>query len=130
MSLLIYGLVLLILAPYNLYKHYNTASWIDDMAPEHTLIQMQKVFMSTIGMLMAENVLHYSYLESCPWTIERATRNDFVLQVSHFLSTVIDASFIYMTLVTAIGYGVARANLTMFEIKFLFGLTASKFVLI
>ena len=114
---------------YNTINHFNTTSWMDEFAPEQILLQMQKVLLSLVALLLVKSILNFAYLDNCPWTIDKARQNTFIEQVVHFLRMLVETLFIYVTFMTAIGYAITRAQLSLFEVKIMFGLTSTKFIL-
>ena len=51
-----------------------------------------------------------------------------MLQVTHFSKTVVDTFVVYVTFMLALGYSITKIDLSLFEIKCVFGLTAAKFL--
>ena len=85
--------------------------------------------LSLIALLLAEAAMNYMHYDSCPWTIEKAKYNSFIESVRHFMRILANTLFIYVTFVITIGFSIMRCDLSLLEIKVVFILTCSKFIL-
>ena len=49
-------------------------------------------------------------------------------QIARFNKTLVDASITYLTFMLAIGFTITKLDVSLFEVKFVFGLTVTKFL--
>ena len=84
---------------------------------------------SLLVLQVVRRLLYIVFLSDCPWPEEEEKKNTFIQIAVHFLGSIIDTLFIYMTFMVAIGYSLIRSQLDLFEIKVMFGLTCTKFLL-
>ena len=67
-------------------------------------------------------------MEYCPWKLETEKQANFSLQIGHFMKTLVDASITYLTLLLALGFSITKLDFSLNECKFVFGMTAAKFM--
>ena len=69
------------------------------------------------------------YLEYCPWTLHTEKASQLTLHVVNFGRIIVDVAIVFLTFLLTVGYSLSKLDLTLFEIKTVFGLTSAKFML-
>ena len=67
-------------------------------------------------------------MRNCPWTLDTVKQSNFLESCKQGFQDIIDSAIICTTMLTVIGYGVTRNDLTTFQIKIVFFSTISKFL--
>ena len=128
-SLLVgYLIIFLSLTAWSFYKYYAISLENED-SPEHAIFTMQKVFFIILTLLALHTLLTISRLEQCPWTLETERYRYFIKQLTKFLASVVESFAIYIAFMVTVGYSVIKNDLSLFEIKFVFGITTGRFLL-
>ena len=69
----------------------------------------------------------YLYGQQCPWTVDLEKADNLLWAAKTLLDTIIQAFIVFMTLGVAYGYDILYADVSQRILKFVFGLTISKF---
>ena len=77
---------------------------------------------------MTNCVVDMQFLRNCPWTLDTVKQSNFLESCKQGFQDIIDSAIICTTMLTVIGYGVTRNDLTTFQIKIVFFSTISKFL--
>lgn len=76
------------------------------------------------------NVLTYLYGRQCPWTLDLEKVFNLIGAARSLLDTITQAFIVLMTLGVAYGYEILYADISVRILKFVFGLTITKFFFI
>ena len=90
---------------------------------------MQKVLCMLLFLLSLKTYMGWAYMGRCPWTLEAARGSYFFQQGTHFLQSVTETFTVFVAFMLVVGYSVTKTDLTLIEIKVIFGATTGKFVM-
>ena len=124
-SLAIYVVIILFSIGYNI-TIFDHSSLSDALVFIKFGMRVKMIILLTL--LAVKSGLHLRYLSNCPWTPDDK-QNYALEQVLHFVSSISDTMYLYLTFCLAIGYSVSKIELSMFELKLLFWLPCTKFFL-
>jgi len=100
----------------------------DEVQADYLKRCMSKMMLALLFLALVKAFLNMSYLSYCPWKLETEKRANFTMQTGHFSKTLTDTSLTYLTFMLAIGFSVIKLDISLIEIKFVFSLTAFKFM--
>ena len=72
--------------------------------------------------------IKYSYYVYCPWPLEKEEDANVTKLIARVLKPLVDATITYLTFMLAVGFTIIKLDVSLFEVKFVFGLTVTKWL--